>query len=186
MPSIAPPLASIIHTLRMRNPITILLRHCCMTLIIVRSPVKQLKAQQWFSVFSFSLAEMLATLQRPATTVIPRDTSKPRFNHPKGAPDVNDIFNAKGNRWVYHFLSWSSLQALKKKKTLFLRVGHITLICICFTVGDGDLVYEEEIWKARRQVDGEFQSLGEESWGSTRLRGRRRWWEGAVEAWRHC
>ncbi|XP_071816904.1 regulator of nonsense transcripts 2-like isoform X3 [Apostichopus japonicus] len=43
-------------------------------------------------------AEMLATLQRPATTVIPRDTSKPRFNHPKGAPDVNDIFNAKGNR----------------------------------------------------------------------------------------
>lgn len=42
--------------------------------------------------------EMLATMQRPATTVIPRDVPKPKFNHPKGAPDVNDIFNAKGNR----------------------------------------------------------------------------------------
>ncbi|XP_072181831.1 regulator of nonsense transcripts 2-like [Diadema setosum] len=40
--------------------------------------------------------EMLASLQRPAISV-PKE-HKPRFHHPKGAPDTEQIFNAKGNR----------------------------------------------------------------------------------------
>ncbi|XP_030827970.1 regulator of nonsense transcripts 2 [Strongylocentrotus purpuratus] len=40
--------------------------------------------------------EMLASMQRPAISVPPN--SKNRFHHPKGAPNTEQIFNAKGNR----------------------------------------------------------------------------------------
>nr|XP_054752267.1 regulator of nonsense transcripts 2-like [Lytechinus pictus] len=40
--------------------------------------------------------EMLASMQRPAMSV--PQTGKSRFHHPKGAPNTEQIFNAKGNR----------------------------------------------------------------------------------------
>ncbi|XP_022098777.1 regulator of nonsense transcripts 2-like [Acanthaster planci] len=44
--------------------------------------------------------EMMAQFQKPATVVTPMTPKerKPKFHHPKGAPDADQIFNSSGNR----------------------------------------------------------------------------------------